>query len=74
MPINIFFLILINISKNTNNNNYNKITSMVKRVLFVLSSHEDLGNTGKKTGWFLAEAAHPYHALTEKGILVDFAR
>jgi len=45
---------------------------MVKKVLFVLSSHEQLGNTGKQTGWYLAEAAHPHHVLTSKGIEVEF--
>lgn len=42
------------------------------RVLFVLSSHSELGDTGKETGFFLSEATHPYHVLTEAGIAVDF--
>jgi len=33
------------------------------KVLFVLSSHSELGNTGKKTGWYLPEFAHPYEVL-----------
>ncbi|KAK6507413.1 hypothetical protein TWF481_005846 [Arthrobotrys musiformis] len=33
------------------------------KVLVVLSSHEHLGNTGKKTGWYLPEFAHPYYVL-----------
>eukprot|EP01113_Clastostelium_recurvatum_P020305 TRINITY_DN2409_c0_g2_i1.p1 TRINITY_DN2409_c0_g2~~TRINITY_DN2409_c0_g2_i1.p1 ORF type:complete len:242 (+),score=63.63 TRINITY_DN2409_c0_g2_i1:54-728(+) len=41
---------------------------MSKRVAIVLSNHEQLGNTGKKTGWYLPEAAHPWHVLREKGI------
>ncbi|KAK6343263.1 hypothetical protein TWF730_010859 [Orbilia blumenaviensis] len=33
------------------------------KVLVVLSSHEHLGNTGRKTGWYLPEFAHPYYEL-----------
>jgi putative intracellular protease/amidase len=33
------------------------------KVLFVLSSHAELGNTGKPTGWYLPEFAHPYEVL-----------
>ena len=32
-------------------------------VLMILSSHSELGNTGKKIGWYLPEFAHPYHVL-----------
>lgn len=34
------------------------------KVLFVLSSHNKLGNTGKPTGWYLPEFAHPYEVLS----------
>lgn len=43
-----------------------------KKVLFVLSSHDSLGSTGKKTGWWVAEAAHPWKALHDAGYIVDF--
>jgi putative intracellular protease/amidase len=43
------------------------------KVLFVLSSHATLGSTGKETGWYLPEAAHPHAVLTAAGIEVDFA-
>lgn len=33
----------------------------------VLTNHEDLGNTGKKTGWYLPEMAHPYHVFKKAG-------
>ena len=39
---------------------------MAPRVLFILSSHSELGNTGKKTGWYLPEFAHPYYKLEGK--------
>ncbi|KIX97986.1 uncharacterized protein Z520_06065 [Fonsecaea multimorphosa CBS 102226] len=35
------------------------------RVLFVLTSHSVLGASGKPTGWYLPEFAHPYHELHE---------
>jgi putative intracellular protease/amidase len=35
-------------------------------VLFVLTSHNKLGDTGKPTGWYLPELAHPYHVLRNK--------
>lgn len=33
-------------------------------VLIVLSSHSQLGDTGKPTGWYLPEFAHPYYELS----------
>ncbi|KAL9055242.1 MAG: hypothetical protein Q9162_003652 [Coniocarpon cinnabarinum] len=39
---------------------------MAPKVLIVLSSHNQLGNTGKPTGWFLPEFAHPYYKLEGK--------
>ncbi|MCJ1473716.1 hypothetical protein MMC13_002367 [Lambiella insularis] len=34
------------------------------KVLFVLTSHAKMGNTGKPTGWYLPEFAHPYEVLS----------
>jgi len=36
---------------------------MAPKVLFVLTSHDKLGDTGKPTGWYLPEFAHPYEVL-----------
>lgn len=33
----------------------------------VLTNHEDMGNTGKKTGWYLPEMAHPYDVFKNAG-------
>lgn len=41
---------------------------MSKKVLFVLTSHDDLGNTGLKTGFWTEELAAPYYALADKGV------
>lgn len=40
-------------------------------VLFVLTSHGQLGDTGRPTGFWLAEAAHPWRVFTEAGYRVD---
>jgi putative intracellular protease/amidase len=52
--------------------NTEKITTM-KKVLFVLTSHEDLGNTGLKTGFWVEEFAAPYYLLQDKGIEITLA-
>jgi putative intracellular protease/amidase/membrane-associated phospholipid phosphatase len=36
-------------------------------ILMVLTSHDQLGTTGRKTGWYLPEAAHPWKVFTEAG-------
>ncbi|MBE5317794.1 type 1 glutamine amidotransferase domain-containing protein [Pedobacter sp. MR2016-19] len=46
---------------------------MNKKVLFVLTSHDELGNTGLKTGFWSEELAAPYYALANKGIDVVLA-
>jgi len=38
---------------------------MAPKVLFVLTSHDKLGDTGKPTGWYLPEFAHPYDVLKD---------
>ena len=44
-----------------------------KKVLFVVTSHDKLGNTGEKTGFWTEEFAAPYYELTDKGIQIDIA-
>ena len=39
---------------------------MNKKVLFVVTSHGELGNTGKKTGYFLSEVTHPWSVIGPK--------
>ena len=38
---------------------------MKDKILFVVTSHGELGNTGKKTGYFLSEVTHPWSVLCE---------
>jgi putative intracellular protease/amidase len=43
------------------------------KVLFVLTSHDQLGNTGKKTGFWIEEFAAPYYTLVDAGVAVTLA-
>jgi len=42
-------------------------------ILFVLTSHDQLGNTGKKTGFWVEEFANPYYTLLDKGATITIA-
>lgn len=42
-------------------------------VLFVLTSHSELGNTGKKTGFWVEEFAAPYYVLADEGVEISIA-
>ncbi|XP_075266151.1 uncharacterized protein LOC142358597 [Convolutriloba macropyga] len=44
-----------------------------KKVLMVVTNNSKLGETGKKTGFYLPEVAHPYHEFTQAGLEVVFA-
>jgi putative intracellular protease/amidase len=44
-----------------------KIEKM-KKILFVLTSHDELGSTGEKTGFWIEEFAAPYYLLKDKGV------
>jgi len=43
------------------------------KILMVLTSHDELGNTGNKTGFWLEEFAAPYYAFTDAGAEVVLA-
>lgn len=43
------------------------------KILFVLTSHSDLGNTGKKTGFWIEEFAAPYYVLADAGAIITIA-
>ena len=43
------------------------------KILFVLTSHDELGNTGKKTGFWIEEFASPYYALLDNGADITIA-
>lgn len=43
------------------------------KILMVLTSHDKLGDTGKKTGFWLEEFAAPYYAFIDAGATVTLA-
>ena len=45
----------------------------MKKVLFVLTSHEELGDTGSKTGFWIEEFAAPYYLLKDQGVEITLA-
>lgn len=46
---------------------------MTKKILMVLTSHDELGNTGNKTGFWVEEFAAPYYAFIDAGVEVTLA-
>ncbi|MFJ4431367.1 type 1 glutamine amidotransferase domain-containing protein [Pseudomonas sp. NPDC089395] len=45
----------------------------MKKILMVLTSHDQLGNTGKKTGFWLEEFAAPYYVFIDANADVTLA-
>ena len=43
------------------------------KILMVLTSHSELGNTGKKTGFWIEEFAAPYYVLADAGAVITIA-
>uniref|UniRef100_UPI00404803BF type 1 glutamine amidotransferase domain-containing protein n=2 Tax=Mariniflexile sp. TaxID=1979402 RepID=UPI00404803BF len=53
--------------------NSNPKTIKNMNVLFVLTSHDQLGDTGKKTGFWIEEFAAPYYNLLDKDVKITVA-
>ncbi len=43
------------------------------KIVMVLTSHEALGNSGEKTGFWLEELAAPYYVFEDAGLLITLA-
>jgi putative intracellular protease/amidase len=64
-----------------NKTNFKKVTEVTvesqkekeMKILFVLTSHDKLGDTGKKTGFWVEEFANPYYQLLDKGADITIA-
>lgn len=80
----IITLIVTSSCNNSKKNNPNPTSSKTKNtlkeektremnILFVLTSHDKLGNTDKKTGFWVEEFANPYYALIDKGATITIA-
>lgn len=46
---------------------------IIMKVLIVLTSHSELGDTGKKTGFWVEEFAAPYYQLADAGAHITLA-
>jgi putative intracellular protease/amidase len=57
----------------TNNINASNASETSKKILFVGTSHDMLGDTGYPTGVWLPELTHPYYALKNAGFEIDIA-
>ena len=61
-------------SSNTQNElNPKSETAKTMKILLVLTSHDQLGDTGQKTGFWLEEFAGPYYYLIDHGVEVTLA-
>lgn len=49
-----------------------KQTKKMKKILFVVTSHDKKGDTGQPTGYYLSEVAHPWEILHNAGYEIDF--
>lgn len=45
---------------------------MSKKNLFVVTNHDQKGNTREKTGYYLSEVSHPWNVLRSEGYEIDF--
>src|SRR6056297_129067 len=51
----------------------NILKNNTMKILMVLTSHEKLGDTGKKTGFWVEEFAAPYYVLSDAGAEITLA-
>ena len=65
------FIILILIANCFSATAQKENTKKMKKVLFVVTSHDKLGNTGEKTGFWIEELVAPYYELQDKGVEID---
>jgi len=52
---------------------FNELQENNMKILMVLTSHDQLGDTGKKTGFWLVELAAPYYTFVDAGAEVVLA-
>jgi len=52
--------------------NANQPRERMKKILFVLTSHDKIEKTGEPTGFFFSEVSHPWEVLVNAGYEIDF--
>ena len=53
--------------------NKNEINNNIMKILIVLTSHDTLGSTGGKTGFWVEEFAAPYYVFADAGAAITIA-
>ena len=53
--------------------NKHKVITMNKKILMVLTSHDQMGDSGTKTGFWVEEFAAPYYAFLDAGVEITLA-
>lgn len=48
------------------------LNKMKNKILFVVTSHDKLGDTGQATGYYMGEVSHPWAVLVDAGYEIDF--
>ena len=75
-PLVLLLFTLLFMGCKTNNNSENSAVKpeakTLKKILFVVTSHSEKGNTGEKTGYYLGEVSHPWNVLHTAGYEIDF--
>jgi putative intracellular protease/amidase len=61
------------VTANTTTNKTNERRRQNMKILMVLTSHDQLGNTGRKTGFWLEEFAAPYFVFRDAGVELTLA-
>jgi len=61
-----------NSKSNSDNSTVKTEIKELKKILFVVTSHSEKGNTGEKTGYYLGEVSHPWNVLHSAGYEIDF--
>lgn len=65
-------VLLVAVSMVTFSYGQNTKTKAMKKILFVVTSHDKKGNTGESTGFYLSEVSHPWDVLVSAGYEIDF--
>ena len=75
-PFFVFLFTVLLMSCNNKKSSDNSIakteTKALKKILFVVTSHNKKGDTREKTGYYLGEVSHPWDVLNSAGYEIDF--
>ena len=69
----LFFFVMFGYVVSSSGQSKNTKEVPMRKILFIVTSHDRLGDTGRKTGFYIAEVVHPYMVLSEKGFVIDIA-